>query len=564
MSVSSKSAGFLIRTSPTRSLGAPTRVGTETTSGPGEATSTWVGFCGCLGPAVGAQPARKAANKKAEKRDIGRGSLVGGVFEHQAFPADSPQVAALLTVRGSMHQGWIGRACRIVLGLALFTTARPAGASERIELVSGATKKHFGLLVAGDAGAVYAMPGGIQVSAAPGTEFKVFSSVQSLQLGPGQRTRGYSVFVRDGRLDVSVAEKQSIPSALMVSAPKKLTSIVVAGKASVFASEARAVVVNREGKSLTQVGAGWVSISAGSQRVRDAKRPTGDTEQTILAPTEIKGKMVRAAFQAEATLGDLGWSRVPGAKAYAVSIVDLSNGKEVLHSRTASTALETPPSVSPGRYEIRVHAIDSEGIDSSLARTRTLHVIGAEVPEGSSFGESDTVYLGARQQLKLSHVSGLKMTYGRADYYVDVPSAVGLYRNQKTSVTFKDAASGDKLVVKLLPRALSAEIALSPRTAVWPRDKITISVKISDPRGSQASASAIPTFKLRLGLKPLKAAWTHTGNVWRTSIEPQGGAGPWVLRVDVSDQQGAPLSRDFVEIASPPPAKSEGGPVARR
>ncbi len=463
-----------------------------------------------------------------------------------------------------MHRGWIGRACRIVLGLALCTAARPVRASERIELVSGTISQHFGLLVAGDAGAVYAMPGGIQMNAAPGTEFKVFSSVQSLQLGPGPRTRGYSVFVRDGRLDISIADKQPIASALMVSAPKKLTAIVEKGKASVFASEARAVVVNREGESLTQVGAGWVNIAAGSQRVRDAKRPTGETEPTILAPTEITGKMVKAAFQGEATLSDLGWSQVPGAKGYAVSVIDLSNGKEVLHSRTASTALEIPPSVSPGSYEIRVHAIDEAGIDSSLARTRALHVIGAELPEGSSFGESATVYLGARQQLKLSHVNGLKMTYGRADYYVDAPSAVGLYRNEKTSVTFKDPTSGDTLSVELLPRALNAKIALSPRMAVWPRDKIKISVKISDPRGSEASASAIPTFKVRLGLKPLEATWKHAGNVWSTNIEPQGGPGPWVLRVDVFDQQGAALGRDFVEIAGPPPIKSESGPVARR
>lgn len=446
--------------------------------------------------------------------------------------------------------------------LVLLTTVSVAHAGARIELVAGATKKHFALLVAGDEGAEYSLPGGIRVRAAAGTVFKVFTSVQNLRLNANEVTHGYSVFVRDGRLDISVPEKQLIPSAVMISASRQTNAIVTKGHATVFSSNDVVVLANRNGQTLARVGAGWNPIEPGSERIRDTRRPTGDVEKTILAPAELKGQLVRAAFRGEVSLGDLRWSEVTKAKAYQVVIVRGDNGKEVVNVKTPATSLETPPSVGPGKYEVRIKALDSAGIDSHQPLARTLRVLGAELPEGSSFGENDdTIYLGARQQVKLSNVAGLKMTYGRANYFIDAPSAVGLYRNEQTKVTFKDEQTGETLRLDLRPRALRADIKLTPRNAVWPRDKVTISVTITDPRGPAASAASQPRFELRLGLKALEVPWKHKGNVWTASVDPQGGDGPWVLRVNVFDEQGASLGRDFVEIDM---VKAPTNTVARR
>jgi hypothetical protein len=42
--------------------------------------------------------------------------------------------------------------------------------------------------------------------------------------------------------------------------------------------------------------------------------------------------------------------------------------------------------------------------------------------------------------------------------------------------------------------------------------------------------------------------WTHAGNTYTAKIAPASGAGPWVVRVEVSDDFGDPAGRDFLEL----------------
>lgn len=57
----------------------------------------------------------------------------------------------------------------------------------------------------------------------------------------------------------------------------------------------------------------------------------------------------------------------------------------------------------------------------------------------------------------------------------------------------------------------------------------------------------IPT--VTLGIDPISVDWKREGRVLRATIPPnEEKKGPWVLRVEVADQYGVPLGRDFVEI----------------
>jgi hypothetical protein len=56
--------------------------------------------------------------------------------------------------------------------------------------------------------------------------------------------------------------------------------------------------------------------------------------------------------------------------------------------------------------------------------------------------------------------------------------------------------------------------------------------------------------RVLLGLEPLAVRWRRQGQVWTAHIRPQAGPGPWVLRVEVTDQHGAFLGRSFLEIVS--------------
>ncbi len=58
-----------------------------------------------------------------------------------------------------------------------------------------------------------------------------------------------------------------------------------------------------------------------------------------------------------------------------------------------------------------------------------------------------------------------------------------------------------------------------------------------------------------LGIEPIEVAFTRDGNRLTGTVPPNAAPGPWVLRVEVQDQFGALLGRDFLEIGkAPPPA----------
>jgi hypothetical protein len=44
-------------------------------------------------------------------------------------------------------------------------------------------------------------------------------------------------------------------------------------------------------------------------------------------------------------------------------------------------------------------------------------------------------------------------------------------------------------------------------------------------------------------------SWTRSGNVLSAQIPAATGRGPWVVRVEVSDEFGDPAGRDFLEVA---------------
>jgi hypothetical protein len=74
-----------------------------------------------------------------------------------------------------------------------------------------------------------------------------------------------------------------------------------------------------------------------------------------------------------------------------------------------------------------------------------------------------------------------------------------------------------------------------------------------------AVAPALPAWVTPLGIAELPVTWSQSGDTYVTEIPPQGGEGPWIVRVEVEDQYGHLLGRDVVEIARrpaplPPPA----------
>lgn len=76
---------------------------------------------------------------------------------------------------------------------------------------------------------------------------------------------------------------------------------------------------------------------------------------------------------------DLKWSPVSGAKEYEVALID-ANGKELTKRKSTQASAGYPlmPILFPGKYQVRVTAIDEHGRPSEKPETRTV-----QVPEGS-------------------------------------------------------------------------------------------------------------------------------------------------------------------------------------
>jgi hypothetical protein len=108
--------------------------------------------------------------------------------------------------------------------------------------------------------------------------------------------------------------------------------------------------------------------------------------------------------------------------------------------------------------------------------------------------------------------------------------------------------------VRLRPRGLYAHVALGPSRAVWPNDPVQIAVELR----SRQVGETVPAWlelkpEVKLGIDSIEVAFTRDGNRLIGTVPPTDRSGPWVLRVEVKDQFGALLGRDFLEIATAKP-----------
>ena len=55
--------------------------------------------------------------------------------------------------------------------------------------------------------------------------------------------------------------------------------------------------------------------------------------------------------------------------------------------------------------------------------------------------------------------------------------------------------------------------------------------------------------KVFVNVTPVQVDWKREGNLMTGTVPSGSGAGPWVVRVEVADDTGSVVGRDFLEIA---------------
>jgi hypothetical protein len=419
--------------------------------------------------------------------------------------------------------------------------------------VRGTGSSSAGLFTAGPDGAEFLLPSGATLRVSPNGTLRLFGRPQSLDLGPGGKTQTWSLALTHGRVDVFVPAKPK--SAVLVSVDN-VSTVIGAGSVGVLTHAGATTIVNSSGNAKVLIAKRWSTVEPAHLLEVNAEHPAGVDSTLAEGPAFEKGQRIWFTGGEAAELGGFQWRAVVPAKRFDI---ELRQGTKVL-ARTSSDEpklARTLAKASPGEYELAIRGVDGRGIEGRWSQPVPLRVVGLELPLGA-YEAGGGIYLHGAQKLRFSHTTGLEMTYLGAGKYVPASSEVGLYRNQRTILSFRYPNSADSAIARLEPRDVYAQVFAGPKLATWPKDPIELTVRLRTHAGVPVPAFIEVVPKVLVGVEPIDVTWRRQGNDFHATVPPQASRGPWVIRVDVADQFGIPLGRDFVEVAAEKPEHAAG------
>lgn len=357
----------------------------------------------------------------------------------------------------------------------------------------------------------------------------------------------YAVQLTNGRIDIAVDPKKKPASGVIVYGPRRTTVLARGGHVTVIVGPSGLVVGDYDGKEASiGIGSTWKQIAPGKTFTVSAETPQGVTSTLPAVPSHVVvgGPVLSIDGGADASL--VKWDPVPNARRYALSLVNTeTKARKHLEASEPSVALR---GLEPGRYELRVAAIESMGLHGDASEPTYVNVVGIALPPGA-YASQGKVYLESLQQLTLSHVDGLEATYDNATVYFKAATHASLRGTQATTLYLHLPGSTERASLELLPRDLHTQVEISPALARWPRDKVVIRILLPKMLSEAQSIQLLPS--ITVNNQAVELEWTRTSQSMETVIPtPPNYPGPWVLRAEVKDQHGIVLGHNFLEIAS--------------
>jgi hypothetical protein len=421
-------------------------------------------------------------------------------------------------------------------------------AGPKTGVVAGSGTNVGGLFTAGADGAEYVLPSLARLKVAPGSMLRVFPKSQQLQLAPGSKTTTYSFALMRGRVDVTVPSK---PKSAVLCSLGKVSAVVSAGQAVIVAHGDESTVASLDGDVRTLAAEHWQTLVPGTLSHFNGDQGSAP-EPLVAAPTLLAGQRLWFSPGDPVPLSGFAFDKVAGAEQYELRLQAPDGAGAQTRSVRGRTRLEDPfAPVPPGQYQVSVRSVDREGIAGRWSKPEGVRVVGVTLPPGGYSAGGD-IFIGKGQEVRFSNTDGLEMTYEGAGRYVPASGAVSLYRGETTMVSFRVPGSVYPTSARLRPRGLYAHVALGPKRAVWPTDPVQIAVELRSKDGEAVPAWIELKTEVKLGIEPIEVTFTRDGNRLIGTVPPTEHPGPWVLRVEVKDQFGAVLGRDFLEIAKAP------------
>lgn len=449
------------------------------------------------------------------------------------------------------------------IGLALFTTtavsaATAASAGAPPSVVSGNVTRLVGTFMSKASPVAFALPQGGTVRFFADTEASFLTDPQKLMLLPGKKTTTYSIMLRKGRVEVELPEQSPPKVAVAVSTSSDTRIVTLTGRMALNARGRDVSVVAYSGLTTVTQGTKLQRVPLSVKRLYFGKVGL-ETRELLPATTWAAGRRVWLATNGSAIVKGYGWAPVAGAREYSVSLHASDSGKVIATALSATPSFETDGiELLPGRYELKVAAIDSEGFLSPSTRSIVISVVGVSLPPGAALRKDGSIALGADQQVSLTNAEGLTVT--TADHRTNVPAtaSIGLAGQERASILIHAPGGGDPSTLSLVRREPLVVAWAGPKFVTWPMDPVELEVSLKDERGNPLHPSVEPTPRVMVGVEPVAVDWLKDGNRWRAKLPARTGRGPWVVRLEIIDQYGIVIGRDFVEVATTQPVRKRG------
>ena len=246
----------------------------------------------------------------------------------------------------------------------------------------------------------------------------------------------------------------------------------------------------------------------------------------------------------------LSWEPVPDAQGYRVRV--LEDGQAIFDKNVPGTSLEDQaPELQPGKYDMTVQPLDECGIPGSVSDPARLHVVGVDLAEGGYVDDTGVLRTLVGTKVRLTHSEDLFIGYPDTDTWVPFRSEIALHRDQEMPFYLR-SRDGQPTMFRAAPRDIEASVEIGPKNVRWPNQNVDMVVRVHRKGGESAPEWVQPEVKVMLGTRPMDVLWTKQGEELRATIPSQSGKGPCVVRVEVVDQYGVVLGRNFLEVARGP------------
>lgn len=442
---------------------------------------------------------------------------------------------------------------------ALICVLWPAISSARTEALRGARVTAGQLstegetLVAGAEGATLALEHGSVLRAEPGARFR-FGKFTKLHLGTGPDPLWLSrvLTLEQGYLTTTIPA--DLRYAILVMTPQKLRAILIEGEASLVASEQRATFANHSGRVLWTVDEKWRPLPPGNEHLASDTYPLGLRRAMLGMPSSpalSRRLLLEGAATSESTT-TVTWPLLAGAAEYDVRL-ERSDGTLIQTQRTRDARWVLGP-LTAGDYRVAVRGIDDSGVPGATGNPVALNVVGLDVPKTASRGPNGAVRLQPGQRVGLLGADGLEVGYLGFDDFLPAPKTLGLVARRPISMHLRHPGSGEMVRLDLEPMTVRAEIMFTRQPHEWPKQGLQIGVKLIDEQGYEVPEEFNVRCKVTVNIEPAEPAWQRTGSTLQTLLQRPEGPGPWMVRVEVVDESGIPLGKDFSEVAYASPA----------